>query len=114
MVRTLRFYKRDTRWYAYIPEYIEAGGTEEECEMVGGSDEWLDLVSDFSDTVVVKLSGTEPLQEKLSLYNYDEFGATYVACEYKEEIVNQQMWLCPVTLFVFGEYPDTIYYQIIK
>jgi len=56
------------------------------------------------------------LQEKINIYEKPdnlEDGATYIAHSYKEEDINQVMWLCPVTLFVFGEYPEIIYYKVI-
>jgi hypothetical protein len=108
----IRFYKRDTRWYAYLPEYLEQGGAEEECEMVAGADEWLDYLSKNGDSVTLELSDTRPLSEKIVLYESDEFGATYIAHTYKEEDINQVLWLCPVTVFVFGNYPSTINYYV--
>jgi hypothetical protein len=111
-MKTIRFYRKDTRWYAHLPEYIDQGGTEEECEMVSGADDWLDHISNYSDSVVLNLSDKDPLSEKIVLYEKDEFGATYVAHSYKEEDINQVMWLCPVTVYVFGCYPEVIYYSI--
>ena len=111
----IRFYKDEARrWYAYLPEYIAQGGTEEECEMIAGADEWLDYLSKNGDSVTLELSDTRQLSEKIVLYESDESGATYIAHTYKEEDVNQILWLCSVTLFVFGHYPKEIYYHVIK
>lgn len=110
----IRFYKKETRWYAYLPEYLEQGGTEEECEMVSGADEWLDYLSKNEDGIVIELADANILSEKLTLYESDEFGATYIAHTYKEEDINKILWLCPVTVFVFGHYPKEIYYHVIK
>jgi hypothetical protein len=111
----IRFYKdEDRRWYADLPEYIEQGGTVEECEMVAGADDWLDFISENSEAITLALSDQDSLTEKIVLYESDEFGATYIAHTYKEEDINQVLWLCPVTLFVFGNYPSTIYYHVIK
>jgi hypothetical protein len=38
-------------------------------------------------------------------------GAVYEAKYYKNVYFNHSLWLCPVTLFVFGSYPDKIYYK---
>ena len=38
MKKTIRFYNEDNKWYADLPDYINAGGTKEECEMVLGAD----------------------------------------------------------------------------
>lgn len=107
----IRFYRRDTRWFADLPAYIEAGGTEEDCEMVSGADTWLDMLSNYQDSVTVSISDKSPLNEFLVLYNKDEFGGTYIAHSYKENDVNHVLWLCNVTLFIFGQFPDKIYYQ---
>ena len=109
-MKKISFYNRNGRWFADLPEYIAQGGTEDDCEMVAGADSWLEYLSKGSDRVTLSLS-TSPLRNKLTLYESDEFGATYIAHDYNEEIFNHRLWLCPVTLFVFGEYPQTIYYE---
>ena len=117
MTKKIRFYNRDGRWYADIFEYLEQGGTEEECEMVSGADIWLDFISKGKENIILKLSTSEILNEKLEFIENnedEEYGAFYIAREYKEEPHNFILWICPVTLFVFGEYPKTIYYEIIK
>ena len=111
----IRFYKdEDRRWYADLPEYIAQGGTIEECEMVFGADDWLDYISEKREAVTLALSDQDSLSEKIVLYESDEFGATYIAHTYREEDINQILWLCPVTLFVFGHYPKEIYYHVIR
>ena len=113
-MKTIKFFKQQGFWYAYLPEFIESGGTLADCEMVAGADSWLDFLSNKGKEITLTLSTEEPLQEKLNLYEKTdnlEDGATYIAHSYKEEDINQIMWLCPVTLFVFGEYPDVIYYN---
>ena len=107
----IRFYCRDGRWYADLPEYIEAGGTEEDCEMILGSDYWLDLLALGRDSIYIKLS-LNPAQEKIIRLEKDDFGATYIVKSYKGEEINHKIWICPVTLFLFGEYPETIYYEL--
>jgi hypothetical protein len=109
----LRFYNRDRRWFADVPSYIEAGGTEDDCEMVAGADEWLDLLAKEKDSITLEI-GETPLDEQLKLYEKDEAGGTYIAHTYKEEDVNHVMWLCNVTIFVFGYFPPIIHYKIIK
>jgi len=117
MITEIKFYKtEENRWYADLPEYIEAGGSVEECKMVAGADQWLDVISNYGDQITLKLSSTDILQEKIELMsepNYSEEGGTYLARTYKENDYNVQLWLCPVTLFVFGEYPQTIYYEMV-
>ena len=82
--------------------------------MMAGADDWLDFVSEKREAVTLALSDQSSLSEKIVLYESDEFGATYIAHTFKEEDINQVMWLCPVTVFVFGNYPKEIYYHVIK
>jgi len=113
-MKKIKFYKKENKWYAHLPAYIEQGGTEEECEMVAGADDWLDRLSNYGDDATLLLSDSDPLSERIVLYESDEFGATYIAHTYKEEDINQILWLCPVTVFVFGKYPDIIYYSLTR
>ena len=114
MIRKVRFYNRDGSWYADLPDYIASGGTEEDCIMVAGADTWLDFLSDYTDNVVLTLSKDTPLSNRIDRIHEDGFGATYMAYEYDGQQVNHQLWICPVTLFLFNEYPQTIYYKTEK
>ena len=112
---TIRFYRRDNRWFADLPLYLEAGGTEDDCELIAGADEWLDIVSNYKDSVYLRISDIESLQEKLVLHEVDNAqfgcGAIYVIQEYQDQVINKEIWLCPVTLFIFGYYPPIIFYS---
>ena len=118
----IRFYNRNGLWYADVPSYIEQGGTEEDCLMVAGADEWLDILSKGQDTIHLRLEETQfdgahrlELQE-FKVNSYKETGAIYTVEDYEPnpKYVGLEMWLCPVTEFVFGDYPKNIYYKIIK
>lgn len=113
MKKNIRFIKDNGFWYADLPAYIDAGGNMEDCLMVAGADTWLDFLAGKDAKEITLTIGTTPLQEKLVRYHKDDGGATYIAHTYKEEDINHQLWLCPVTLFVFGEYPNTIYYEVV-
>jgi hypothetical protein len=110
----IRFYNREGKWYADIPDYIESGGTEEECEMIFGSDTWLDFLSNNGKNIFLEVSTNKNLQETLSLIEKDEYGGTYIAETYNGKRIDHKLWICPVTLFLFGEYPTNIYYEVIK
>lgn len=106
MTRKIRFYNRDGRWYADLPEVIEAGGTEENNEMVSGANTWLDILSGNADTITLDVSDTEPLDEKLTLVQNSGGGADYIDVR-----SGHKMWLCEVTEFLFGHLPVNIFYQ---
>jgi hypothetical protein len=121
-----KFYKNEeNRWYIDLPEYIESGiGTLENLEMVAGADILLDIVSKGQDRVKLEIITIKPV-------NYDDFdsydelllisdnnddisGATYKLVEENNYNIKGdfQVWLCPVTLFVFNdEYPTKIWFK---
>jgi hypothetical protein len=108
MNKNINFYQKNNRWYADLPEYLLLGGTEEECEMVAGADVWLSQIAEGEKKISLSLS-TEYKEgwEKLHKIDEDEYGAVYL-------IHSFPMWLCPVTKFVFGSYPENIYYKLTK
>lgn len=84
--------------------------------MVSGADQLLDIISQGEEETHVIFS-KEPFEgaEKLFLYLTDkddpDLGATYILFNYKEIDYCLHVWLCPVTLFVFNEYPSIIYFK---
>jgi hypothetical protein len=42
-----------------------------------------------------------------------DYGAYYMVNELKGKPFQHRLWLCPVTEFVFGGYPNQIYIEII-
>lgn len=125
--RTDRFYKEDGIWYIDLPEFLNAGlGTKANLMMVAGADMMLDKLSGNTQEVTLKYSN-HPFNDhqemiKRTSLGYDEEylkavghapvdgGAFYHAVN-----MNQSLWLCPVTKYVFdGYYPFSIYLQVIK
>jgi hypothetical protein len=107
MKRTFRFDKEeDNKWYAVIPEWE---GEHAELEMVLGADMLLDILSGWNDYAYVTFSdepfdGCKTLthdrfQKEIGWYNNDAWHGP------------STIWLCSVTEFVFGSYPDHIYYS---
>jgi hypothetical protein len=106
MIRTFKFYKEDNKWYVDLPEWR---GDKSDLEMVLGADLLLEIISgDYDDCSVT--FGDEPFdgchtlthdltQDIPGYYNNDAWHGP------------STIWLCPVTIFVFGEYPDKIYYK---
>lgn len=121
---THRFYKENDKWYIDLPEFLEKGlGTQANLQMVGGSDEYLEFVSWFGKEVTLEFS------DKFFGFssNLDIFHRTAIdkddaylesvghpavdsGAYYQSEGEDFQIWLCPVTKYVFGgDYPETIY-----
>jgi hypothetical protein len=85
--------------------------------MVRGADTLLDILAEGRSEVRVDAStfpveGYERLDRK-DFVNFGFRGANYFAEKYKEKRINHNLWLCPVTLWVFLRYPKYIYYKVI-
>jgi hypothetical protein len=74
METELKFFKKDGRWYADVPNR-----TLEENEMVMGTDVILDMIKDSNDQVILKLSDEEipSCLLVLRMIKHDEDGAYY-------------------------------------
>jgi len=132
VTKTLSFYKEAGIWYADLPAFLEAGlGTKTNLMMVDGSDTFLDYISNNQGKVTLKLS-TEPFEGLEAVLNkirigmnrglldnighaIVDYGAYYLVEKFKENTLNHQLWLCPVTEYVFeGGYPEKIYIKLIN
>ncbi len=83
--------------------------------MVEGADTMLDYVGEGANEVTLTLA-EEPFDGanvlKLTQDLSQEIGGgIYFLEEYEGESINQQMWLCEVTEWVFGKLPATIYFK---
>lgn len=105
-LRTLSFYKESSgRWYVDLPEWT---GSKDELEMVMGADTMLDYMAQGEDKVLAYIS-TEPsfnYRYELTFDREDEYGAFYYV---NGNNLDMEIWLCPVTKFVFDEYPNKFY-----
>ena len=106
----IRFYREDTRWYADIPSYIEEGGNQADLEMVLGADIWLDILSQYGTEITLEISTEE--QEDWDFIEYqkqNEFDD--MEGVYQDHKSGHLMWLCKITIWLLGNYPDKIYYR---
>lgn len=120
---TKRFYQEpDGRWYIDLPEYINEGlGDKANLEMVVGADTLLSNLAQGKSEIQVRFNeeAFDSYQIHLtrsSKHGYseqldpeDDPGGWYTI---KDSSFN--LWLCPVTLYVFnGCYPENIFIQVI-
>ena len=110
-VYNLTFVKEESGyWYIDLPEW---NGSHANLAMVAGSDVLLEhLLKDGNMVEVEVVKSNVPLdgmedyfcckQVEMSL-----LGATYEV--YGVDGFDGKIWICPVTLFVFGEYPKYMY-----
>jgi len=112
-MKTYKFIKTDDDWFIDLPEYIEQGGAQGDLQMVDGADTMLDVMAENSDSVSLTIS-TEPFEGADELVLTEKCdpligGGYYLMKTHKGKAINQRMWLCQVTEFVFGDLPDRIF-----
>lgn len=116
MERICKFYKEpDGSWYVDLPEWE---GDKSALQMVLGADTLLDLMAQGHQEILVRFS-TEgfPGADVMSWFlngipgDLEMGGAMYHVESYKGIDYNFDLWLCDVTLFVFGEFPQHIYFS---
>lgn len=111
MERKLKFVKEeDNRWFVVLNDWQY---DRDALEMVAGADSMLDIISGFSNSVTLKLS-TEEFDSKYKIVKiHDNLlddmlnGANYRF--YTDDSFTMDIWLCAVTIFVFSEYPETVW-----
>ena len=112
------FVKEEGRWYIDLPGFIEQGyGTKGNLEMVQGADTMCDILADYTNSVSVNITLKQTAQTELvatRIQNLCPYGRYYrvekVDATTLERSFVLDMWLCPVTKYVFGgTYPKTIY-----
>lgn len=104
MRKTFEFVKVGGVWFYWWPDFDGDPGELAMVGGVGGADDLLDSLDDR----FVRLQMVDPSVAKivLSKIEEDENGATYLC---KSKNYNDRVWICPVTLLVFNEYPQNIY-----
>lgn len=104
--------EEDGCWYIDLPNWPFA---HRNLMMVAGADDLCEhLSSDGKSVTVATITNPErkPTDDWGKLIKQQSSmlgGATYKVENI--EGFNKEIWLCPVTLFVFGKYPDIIYIQ---
>ena len=115
-MRNLRFYKDpDSRWYVDLPEWE---GEKADLEMVAGADSMLEYMSGGEADVTLSMSESEftcdCVLQFVRLAEEYQNGAFYKMDKYRGIDVEIEMWLCDVTKFVFGRFPERIYVSVVS
>ena len=110
MIRQFKFYKDEGTWYVDLPEWE---GSWADLAMVSGADTMLDIISQGENDIKVLLStedfdGSNRLEFLRRSPEVGE-GSWYLMKTYKGIEYDLELWLCDVTIFVFGEFPKNIY-----
>lgn len=113
MVKYLKFYRRGDdhdmlgrRWYVDLPGWE---GSTDDLEMVMGADTVLDVLSDGEGTVYSRVSD-EPMEgtKLMLMIDRPEYDGMWYGLVSDLDI-EVKVWLCAVTKFVFGDFPDKIF-----
>lgn len=97
-------------WYIYLPDYPGPKGN---LAMVAGADDMLDYLAKGKKQVIVEMS-EKPFEGALAL-EQTKLGEPGGGAYYKP--VNhaiQSVWLCDVTLFALGKFPEQIYFRAVE
>lgn len=110
----IKFYKDDTGWYADIPTYP---GPKQDLAMVLGADEILDKLAGFRKAITIDIL-TDPIDAIYCLTalrvpkDVELGGGKWYTITLSGDIY--ALWLCDVVLFVLGEYPKEIPFNVVK
>jgi hypothetical protein len=111
MVRKIKFYKEKSgRWYADLPEWE---GSKDDLEMVSGADALLDILAQGDEVIYAQMGDEKfPGANQLILLGLETGGAGgawYLVPSVGDISFDLKIWLCDVTKFVFGTFPEIIW-----
>ena len=125
----IRFYREGKEWYADIPEYINSGGRKSDLLMVDGADTLLEKLSGKNNHITLRISKkkfkeatismrrekTEKREEIIAYESRSENdeGVWYEVLELNGKTSDHKFWLCPVTVYVFGDFPEEIFAEVV-
>ena len=105
---SLSFTKEDDKWYVHFPDW---GFKKTQLEMVSGANVMLDKMADGESevhlTVKIPKDKSQHFDDCIECNKVDQLGLKYGAT-YKTNY-GDEFWICPVTLFVLGRYPEVMY-----
>lgn len=111
-----RFYKNEKDWFIDLPNYPLS---QAHLIMVKGADTLLGQLAGNDNEIWIEAS-TKPIAEysdvldrvkRLGLLKGSIYKGNKIKINYKI-LEENNLWLCPVTLFVFWHYPTKIYYKV--
>lgn len=106
-----RFYKEGNNWYVDLPAWE---GSKSDLLMICGADTMLDIMSNGGIEVKCIISrtdfeGADKLEYKKSAVEEVGEGSFYFLEKFQGIEHNLSVFLCDVTLFVYGEFPELLY-----
>mgnify|MGYP003576768124 CR=1 FL=1 len=113
LIRTYTFIKEEGIWYIDMPDYIHQGGSKEHLQMREGANEVLRIIARGKSIVhlmidPVPFEGADRLQLD-SLSPAPKGGGYYIMETCRGKRFDKRIWLCDITLFIFGDMPPFLY-----
>ena len=105
------------RWYVDFPNWPLS---HDNLEMVAGADDLLDILNNGTNHVSLQVYTKRPKEYDIELKKIHSAltkGAFYTVetplngWEKSNSVRRKQLWLCPVTLTVLGQYPQQIFFK---
>ncbi len=106
-MKTYTFNKEEGKWYIDLPEWQESKSA---LQMVAGADILLDELSNNQTSVNISISTKQKLDDYTTLKKVMNTPLTGGALYH---LGLKPIWLCDVTKFVFGEFPQKIHFKVI-
>ena len=106
-MRLYTFNKEEGKWYIDLPEWQDSKSA---LQMVAGADILLDELSNFQTSVQLSISSKEQPADYTTLKKMMNTPVTGGALYH---LGLKPIWLCDVTKFVFGEFPQKIHFKVI-
>ena len=110
-----RFYKNEQGWFIDLPHYPFSKA---HLAMVKGADVLLEQLAEDKNEIWFEVS-TQPISQYTDVLDRVKKLGIAKGAIYKGNLIKinhsileeNNLWLCPVTLFVFLHYPEKIYYK---
>ena len=106
-MRIYTFNKEEGKWYINLPEWQDSKSA---LQMVAGADILLDELSNYQTSVQLSISSNEKPADYSTLKKMINTSLTGGALYH---LGLKPIWLCDVTKYVFGEFPQKIHFKVI-
>ena len=117
-IRTYEFVRNTQDWYAVVPNYRTQGLKKENLLLVDGTRKLLNLFACGRPSLRLRLSdvpfdGADCLQLAERCED-KQGGAYYLLRTCHGQPVESLMWVCDISLLVFGDFPEAIYLRTLR
>ena len=105
-IYNVSFIKIGRKWYCEVPGFPKE--LFEHTLMVGGASKFLDYHARGMKRIAIKIKITD---EEIGNNRLAKNSSTLTGGAFYNDLsgsVNEEIWLCPVTLFLLGKYPERI------